>query len=116
MAAKFKKTEIGWNFRCPGCEDVHQLTSAIWTFNGDFEAPTVRASVLVTSGHYIQPRKEGARCWCTYNAEKEAKGEKRAPFECYLCHSWITDGKIQFLDDCTHALVGQTVNLPDWDA
>ena len=30
------------------------------------------------------------------------------------CHSIVTDGKIQFLADCTHALAGQTVDLPDW--
>lgn len=114
MAVKFRQTEIGWDFRCPGCQDTHQLTSAIWTFNGNFEAPTVRASVLVTSGHYAGRNPGSDACWCTYNAAQEAKGEKRAPFECGVCHSFITDGKIQFLDDCTHALAGQTVELPDW--
>lgn len=31
----------------------------------------------------------------------------------YVCHSFITDGKIQFLSDCTHHLAGQTVDLND---
>ena len=31
------------------------------------------------------------------------------------CHSFMREGKIQFLDDCHHALKGQTVNLPDWE-
>ena len=30
------------------------------------------------------------------------------------CHSFVTDGKIQFLSDCTHSLVNQTVALPPW--
>jgi len=30
-----------------------------------------------------------------------------------ICHSFITDGKIQFLSDCTHHLAGQTVDLND---
>jgi hypothetical protein len=30
------------------------------------------------------------------------------------CHCFIKDGKIQFLDDCTHALKGQTVDVPEW--
>ena len=30
-----------------------------------------------------------------------------------VCHHFIRDGKIQFLGDCTHALRGQTVDLPD---
>jgi len=29
----------------------------------------------------------------------------------FLCHSWVTDGKVQFLGDCTHDLKGQTVDL-----
>jgi len=33
-----------------------------------------------------------------------------------LCHSFITDGKIRFLDDCEHALKGQTVEIPDWES
>lgn len=30
------------------------------------------------------------------------------------CHSFITDGKIKFLNDCTHDMKGQTVDLPDF--
>jgi hypothetical protein len=29
------------------------------------------------------------------------------------CHSFVTDGKIEFLNDSTHKLAGQTVPLPD---
>jgi len=32
-----------------------------------------------------------------------------------VCHSFVTDGRIQFLTDCTHALAGQTVDIPDFD-
>jgi hypothetical protein len=33
------------------------------------------------------------------------------------CHSFVTDGQIQFLNDCTHALAGQTVKMTPlpWD-
>ena len=31
----------------------------------------------------------------------------------YVCHSFIRNGMIQFLDDCTHPLKGQTVELPE---
>lgn len=30
-----------------------------------------------------------------------------------VCHSFVTNGRIQFLGDCTHALAGQTVDLPE---
>lgn len=32
----------------------------------------------------------------------------------FRCHSFVTDGKIRFLPDCTHALANQTVDLPDF--
>jgi hypothetical protein len=32
------------------------------------------------------------------------------------CHSFVRDGCIQFYADSTHALAGQTVELPDWVA
>lgn len=31
------------------------------------------------------------------------------------CHSWINDGKVQFLDDCSHEFAGQTLDLLDVD-
>ncbi len=30
------------------------------------------------------------------------------------CHSFVRDGAIEFLSDCTHALAGRTVPLPPW--
>ena len=79
---------------CPGCEEAHALevessTKARWTWNGSEEKPTFSPSLLVTYGG----------------------GDARR------CHSFIRDGRIQFLGDCTHALKGQTVDLPplpDW--
>ena len=91
--------ELG--FYCPGCKQRHFINDKetelqseehyklmgfkrpdIWTFNNDFESPTIRASVLVR--------------WLNH-----------------CCHSFVTDGKIQFLNDCTHHLKGQTVELYD---
>ncbi|MHC8396108.1 hypothetical protein ACYZT8_21075 [Pseudomonas sp. LB3P93] len=31
-----------------------------------------------------------------------------------VCHSFVIDGCIQFLGDCTHELASQTVDLPEW--
>lgn len=98
-------------FFCPGCKEKHCIEQGRWTFNGNFEKPTLTPSVLMRSGHFADGNKD--TCWCTYNAEQEAKGEPKAPFECEVCHSFITDGQIQFLNDCTHELAGQTVELPE---
>lgn len=59
----------------------------VWEFDGNLEAPTIRASILTRGG------------------------ENR------VCHSFVTAGRWEFLGDCTHALAGQTVpmvSLPDW--
>jgi hypothetical protein len=98
-------------FWCPGCDEPHGVTirEGSWTWNGDAERPTFSPSVLVRSGHFI-PDHAGS-CWCTYNAEHP---DAPAPFVCRTCHSFVVDGRIQFLGDCTHTLVAQTVDLPDW--
>lgn len=84
---------------CPACGNGHCLDSR-WTFNGDFDKPTFRASLLV----------RGTVPVTNEEADMIMRGE---PFEPkpLVCHSFITDGMIQFLDDCTHELRGQTVPL-----
>lgn len=56
-----------------------------WTWNGSTEAPDLKPSVLSRMG------RDGG----------------------VVCHSWINDGKVQFLGDCTHDLAGQTLDLLD---
>jgi hypothetical protein len=106
-------------FMCPGCKSTHEITvrsdGSGWGFNRDVNSPTFTPSVLVRSGHYAPHAKQDGTCWCTYNAEQIAKGEKPAPFSCGVCHSFVRDGKIEFLSDCTHELAGQTVELPEVD-
>lgn len=109
---RIKQTgENRFEFTCPGCGENHAINGG-WTMTGGDERPTLNPSVLVRSGHFVTGRADDASCWCTYNAEQREKGEPEAPFQCSVCHSWIRDGQIQFLDDSTHALAGQTVDLP----
>lgn len=82
-------------FWCPGCACFHNVRvdpafGNAWGFNGDYDAPTFTPSVAVS-----------------YNG-KDAGIDGAPPA---MCHSFVTDGKIQFLGDCTHALAGQTVQL-----
>lgn len=105
---KVRRNSSGtWLYLCP-CGDIHAL-DAKWTFNGDTEKPTFSPSVLVRSGHYA-PHAGPDDCWCTYKPEP---GET-VPFTCYLCHSFVRDGMVEFLGDCTHGLKGQTAAIPDW--
>lgn len=102
-------------FYCPGCKQYHAIPvngsgHPMWTFNNNYEKPTFSPSVLVTGGHYM-PNHTG-RCWCDYNKEHP---DDPVLDGCFRCHSFVTDGKIQYLSDCTHALAGQTVDLIDPD-
>lgn len=81
-------------FWCPGCKCEHEIyvkwgklsyrTEPKWTFNGSMTNPTFNPSLLVQSR-----RKDGPT----------------------VCHSYIRDGSIQYLGDCTHHLAGQTVKM-----
>jgi len=108
------------SFRCPGCKSVHAISfggANTWNWNGNADKPTFTPSVLVRNGHHapnFNPASDN--CWCKYNSEQIAAGEKPSSFECCVCHSFVTDGRIQFLSDCTHKLAGQTVDIPDWES
>ena len=82
---------------CPGCDGLHGIAirpdtfdnGAGWIFSGTLERPTYSPSQLTKYG-----------------------GDSSR-----VCHTFIRDGMIEFLSDCTHALVGKTVPLPplpDW--
>jgi hypothetical protein len=76
-------------FWCPGCNGSHSVRikgDHVWTWNENVDTPTFHPSILVT-----------------YSG-----GDPTA-----RCHSFVTDGKIQFLGDCTHSLANQTVDLPE---
>lgn len=77
-------------FHCPGCDRAHAITyrPGGWTWNGDRDRPTIKPSVLSNAGG-------------------------RNP-EAPVCHSYVTDGRIEYLGDSTHGLAGQTVGLPRW--
>lgn len=87
-------------FWCPGCDGGHGIQVGAgpgprWGWNQDVEKPTFTPSILVS-----------------YNGANA--GIDGAPPA--VCHSFVTDGRIQFLGDCTHQLAGQTVDIPDFDA
>lgn len=89
----------GLMFWCPGCDAAHKIQYGSgggprWGWNGDVNKPTFTPSVLV--------RYDGPDA-----------GIDGAPPA--ICHSFVTDGRIQFLSDCTHDLAGKTVDLPDWN-
>lgn len=85
----------GHMIECPACGNGHLFDTKRWTFNGDIEKPTFRPSMLVKVNDPASPH---------YQPQAESS----------VCHSYVTDGKIAFGNDCTHAMAGQTVDLPDF--
>ena len=59
--------------------------------------------------------RKGTNCW-TWNGSIDAPTLKPSVLtkgHGFLCHTWINDGKAQFLDDCSHEYKGQTLDLLD---
>lgn len=101
-------------FWCPGCNQAHVINvgptpGPNWTWNNNVDSPTFSPSILIRSGHYSVHHTADDNCWCTYNQENP---DNPTSFKCRICHSFVVDGNIQFLTDCTHELAGQTVPLP----
>lgn len=79
-------------------------------FNGDYNRPTSTPSILVRYDQRVPPATTPEL------ARKILDGEIVQSKREFVCHSFVTDGRIQFLGDCTHELAGQTVGLePDED-
>ncbi len=70
-------------------KDNAKLKEPCWRWNKDTERPTIRPSIRTRMGRKMER----------------------------VCHSFVTDGEVNFLTDCTHDLAGKTVPLPDveWD-
>lgn len=77
---------------CPACGFGH-LFDKRWTFNGNQDKPTFTPSML-TNASFTE--------------------EERKKYNLFRCHSYVTDGRIRFLDDCTHEMRGKTVDLEDF--
>jgi hypothetical protein len=82
--AKVLRNSRGYLIFCPACNCGHEFIEGRWTFNGDMDKPTFQPSMLV------------------YKDDPEKR-----------CHSFVTNGRIQFLSDCGHKMRGQTVELPE---
>jgi hypothetical protein len=95
----------GLLYWCQGCDMLHQVKvgegpGPRWGYNGNPDKPTFTPSVLTQFDHWVPPASPG---WTPVPQTKVSS----------ICHTFITDGIVQFLGDCTHALAGQTLPLPE---
>jgi len=79
-------------FECPACGCSHGIWNKMpdgthgWDFDGNMEHPTISPSIYVESG--------------------DEHGHT-------ICHSFVKNGMIQYLSDCTHELAGKTIELSE---
>ena len=82
--------ELG--FMCPGCKEIHFITDNLTEekaiCNGPWAFNNDFETPTISPSILVQ--------WTEHR-----------------CHSFIKNGMIQFLTDCTHDLKGQTVELPE---
>lgn len=93
------RTAGAYMFYCPACHIYHSLhidipaeNGAQWRWNYNMDKPTVRPSYRYETGAYADPRWSGA--------------------DGVRCCGLITDGRIQYSGESSHALSGYTVELP----
>ncbi|MCW5648340.1 MAG: ammonia monooxygenase [Ramlibacter sp.] len=106
----------GMMYWCQGCKSTHAVNvgqgpGPRWGYNGNPDAPTFTPSVLVT---WYEPTAEGEAMMD--RGDPLPPGMKRYPGKDMVCHTFIRDGRVQFLSDCTHELAGQTLDLPELPA
>lgn len=100
LSSKLARAETQYGPRlmywCPACNAPHQVTierntqtpngRPIWNWDDDVARPTFAPSILVTSSNpAVVPR----------------------------CHHFVRSGRIEYCGDSSHAMAGQTVDLPD---
>ena len=93
-------------FWCPGCNEHHGVPvdgPRGWVWNGSTVRPTLSPSILVR--------------FTLAGPDRVPSNQYHGPYPCEtaegVCHSFVREGMIEYLGDCTHALAGQTVELPD---
>jgi len=105
-------------FECPGCGLAHGVyvdreQRPRWDWNGDMVRPTFSPSILVRGTEMTAKGRADYETW--YAAGCPSPAPSSFESKPSVCHSYVRDGQIQFLGDCTHKLAGQTVPLPPID-
>lgn len=101
----FEKDTDFVSFKCPGCGHTHRLNvgksgNPRWSWNGSESKPTLNPSIRMQATQRITDEM----------ASRIMAGENIEPKK-IVCHSFVRDGYIQFLADCTHKLACRVVEL-----
>jgi len=115
-----------YSFHCPGCNCGHQFIVAqpknadgseyldkkypIWTFNGNLEKPTFSPSLLYRSKWH-----PSGQALATEDEHKKVVAGEKLARQPHVCHTFVRDGQIDYLFDCTHEYAGKIIDMEDVD-
>jgi len=88
-----------------GCQEATHITMRLPGPTGLLTLPVLQGSAT----------RAGTGCW-TWNGSTEAPTLRPSVLTTghnWRCHSWITDGNVQFLADCSHEMANTTASLLD---
>lgn len=85
VSSKLRRATNGLMHWCPACEEMHPLPDS-WSFDGNLESPTF------TPSFKHGPTNAGSN---------------------NICHYVLTAGVLNYCGDCTHAMAGQSIPLPE---
>ena len=92
-----------YEFWCPGCNRHHFAKKSIW--NIDLKTNTLHPSYLIqgvnSSDEWETDKNDD---FIFENGRAKGSHDTR-------CHSFVRNGTIQYLTDCTHKLSGKTVPM-----
>ena len=94
-----------WYIKCKQGDHYHSFTSPFiiipsnshWVWDGSVECPTIRPSVKETRGVSGQSYEDFKRTGPSY-----------------INHYYITQGKIEYISDCTHESANKTEDIEPW--
>lgn len=118
ISKTLRKTTTGFIWWCPGCKQSHginvgQSSGPNWSWNNDPEKPSFSPSVLVRGTRQDLTDEEEVQ----FDKDAETLTREQLlehPVYSFRCHSFVENGHIRFLNDCTHELANQTVPIPHW--
>ncbi len=95
MAAKVADDGNHWIFKCPACGLHYIRKGKGWHFDGNVESPTISPSLVEIT-----------------NSTNHPHHQPDVPMT--RCHLFVSAGKIEFLNDCTHPYGGQTIEMTEF--